>query len=189
RARALADSLGNPALQSLALNVSALAAERLRDLDAAQELGARALATAVAAGDSGAVHDAATQLAVVALDRGDAATLERWLERARVAGAGARPESRAVDLTALGTARQYQGRYDEAERDHRAAYDLARANGLTEQMLQSMCCMGDLRERRGDPRGALDDYGAATAIAETLRTLQRTERGAVGTFGSRLFMF
>ncbi len=191
RAQSVADSLDDPQVQAVVLATLAIAAEQLGDVSGAGRLGARAFTAAVASGDSGTVHGTAATLGFLATTRRDPAEAERWLERAVAAGAdaGLTPEQRANDLTGLANARQLQGRYDEAGRGHQEALELARSHGLTNQMLWSLCSLGDLEERRGNPGLALAEYARAVAIADTLRTLQHAERASISLFANRLFMF
>lgn len=188
-ARAIADSLGDPAMISRVASVQAFAASQGNDPARADALAGVALERAVAAGDSTAVHDAAAMLGYLAVTRGDAPAVERWLERAIGAGAALPLETRINDLTALATARQLAGRLDEAEHGHRAALAMADAHDLPNQSLWSRCCLGDVEERRGRWPQAIEEYGRAIAAAETLRTLQRTERTSISLFANRLFMF
>ncbi len=189
RARALADSLGDPVLQSKALSTLALSASELGDIAGAQRLGESGFEAALAAGDSAQVHDAAALLGQLAAVRKEPAQVEHWLVRAIAAGAGMRAETRANDLTALATARQLAGRYDEAERGHREALAIATTHGLPNQMLWTLVSLGDVEERRGRYPAALDYYARAISIADTLRVLQRVERKSISLFANRLFMF
>lgn len=184
-----ADSLGDRVLLAKVLSTQAIAAQELADPGEAERLATRAFEAASATFDSAAIHDAAALLGYLAVERRDAPAAERPLMRAAGANASLPIETRVSDTIALATARQLLGRLDEAEAGHRAALELARSNGLLNQTLWALCCLGDVDERRGQPRAALDHYGQAVAIAETLRVVQRTERGSIALFASRLFMF
>ena len=86
RALALADSLGNASLRSAVLVTQALVASDLGDWAEAGRRASRALEDAVAAGDSGRVHDACETLGDLAVAAGDLTAGEGWRERALAAG-------------------------------------------------------------------------------------------------------
>ncbi len=188
-ALALADSSGDPILQASVLNSMALSVYDRGDVPEARRLATRGFEVAAAAFDTTAIHDAAALLGYFAQEHGDLVEAERWHTRATAAGTGMRPEVRANDLSALGVVHQLLGRFDEAERDHRAALRIAEEARSANQVTWSLCNLGDVAERRRDYAAAFAAYGRALAMADTMRTLQGAERGSVKAFASRLFMF
>lgn len=189
RALALADSSGDAVLQATVLNALALTVYYQDDRPEARRLAERGFEAANSAPDTTTVHDAAALLGYFAQERGDLIEAERWFARAAGAGSGMRPEVRANDLSALAIVHQLLGRLDEAERGHRAALEIAEASKAPNQVMWTLCNLGDLAERRGDHAAAFSAYGKALAIADTMRTLQSAERQSIQAFASRLFMF
>lgn len=172
RALALADSLDNPSIRSSVLVTQSLVLNDLGDQSEARRHAARALDDAVAAGDSGRVHDACEALGELAVTSRDLAAAERWRERTRDAGQHLDPERRAADLVNLALVRHQQGRLGEAERDYREAIDLARSTGSVEVAVWGITNLGDIAERRGDFSSALARYGEAAAMIDTARVHQ-----------------
>jgi CHAT domain-containing protein/Tfp pilus assembly protein PilF len=189
RAVTLADSLGDDLAGALALNDLAIALRQAGDASGAARRALRACERAVAAGDSGAVHDATATLGQLAVDRGDFAAARSWYERAAIAGRAMGAEFQAGDLVNLGNAAGREGRLDQAESTYREALDLATRLRLTEVEWPVMLGLGDVAERRGGFPQALDWDRRAARLIDTLRTRQQEERGSITLFSGRLFAY
>lgn len=186
RARALADSLDNPTLQSDVLVNQALVLNDLEDPTGALQHAWRALQSAVAAGDSGRVHDACATLGQLAVDSGDLTAGKAWRLREREAGRHLDPERRSAALVNLGLVRHLQGKLDEAERDYKEAIDLARSSGTSEVEVWALTNLGDVAERRGDFPSAFARYGEAAALIDANRSRQQGERESIKLFAQGL---
>src|SRR5262249_48094462 len=172
RALRVAESRKAPDLQAQALNNLAILAQYEGDQRGAERLAGRALARATAARDPALVHDAATTLGQVARAGGDWEAARRWYERALAAGAarpGAAPagEHHNVAEVAVRT-----GRLDDAERQFRAALDLAEHARVPDLVWPPLIGLGDVAERRGDFQGALAYDRRAASLIDTLRAQQ-----------------
>lgn len=189
RALAIADSLRSGPLQAQALINLAILVGIEGDARGAERLCVRALAHAVAAGDSELVHGAATTLGQQLLERGDFKGARPWFERALAAGRGLPDEERSSDYQNVGAAAARTGRLEEAERDFRAALDLADRAGLPDLAWPAVLGLGDLAEHRGDLLGALGFARRAAGMVETLRGEQGAEPQSIAVLGRRLFTF
>jgi len=189
RALAIGDSLRNASLQSQALiNLSILVGIE-GDPRGAERLCMRALAQAAAAGDSELVHGAATTLGQKLAEHGDYKGARPWYERAFQAGRGLSDEERSSDYQNLAAVAARTGRFDEAERDFRAALDLANRAGLPDLAWPAVLGLGDLAEHRGDLLGTLAYARRAASLVDTLRGEQGAESQSIAVLGHRLFTF
>lgn len=189
RALGLADSLRSAPIQSQALiNLSTLVGME-GDPRGAERLCTRALALAAAAGDSELVHGAATTLGQQLAEHDDFKGARPWFERALKAGRGLAAEERASDHHNVAVVAAHTGRLDEAERDYRAALDLAERLGLPDAAWPAILGLGDLAERRGDFPKALALDRRAAGMIDTLRAEQGAEAQSIAVLGHRLFTF
>jgi len=189
RALAIADSLRNGALQSQVLINLAILVGLEGDSRGADRLCLRALARAVAAGDSDLVHGAATTLGQQLAERGDFKGARPWFERALQAGRDLPDEERASDYQNVAAAAARTGRPEDAERGFRAALDLADRVGVPDLAWPAVLGLGDLAELRGDPLGALAFDRRAAGMVESLRGEQGAETQSIAVLGRRLFTF
>lgn len=84
---------------------------------------------------------------------------------AALGGAGF-PQERAAALNNIATTYMYEGRYDEALRDYRAAQEASRDDPLSEPLMESFVGMGQCLEGLHDLPGALASYRRATEILD-----------------------
>ena len=172
RALTIADSLDNRSIRSAILVTQAMVSDDLGDRADANRRAARALEDAMAAGDSGRVHDACETLGALAVESGDLASALRFRERTLEAGAHLDAERHAADVLNLGHVRHMQGELEDAERDYRDAIGLARAAGADEVAVWAITNLGDVAERRGDFATAFARYGEAAALIDSARGRQ-----------------
>ncbi len=189
RALALADSMRSAALQSQALTALARLAGIEGDGRAAEGLGARALARGVAAGDSELVHDAASALGQQNTDRGDFKAARPWAARALVAGRGLSEAEHASDLELAARVAAHSGRLDDAERDFRAALELANRIAQPDLAWRPVLGLGELAALRGEALKALEHERRAAGLVEALPAVSEAEAPSIAALGHEMVAF
>ncbi|OGU00771.1 MAG: hypothetical protein A2W29_13510 [Gemmatimonadetes bacterium RBG_16_66_8] len=189
RARALADSLGDPEAGARALNNLAIAARLDGDMDEAARLGEQAHAAAVAVADSTLIHDTATTLGQIAWDRGDMERAQAWFARAATASEEFDAELRSGDLINVAVVATRMNRLDEAAQRCREAIEIATHARVADRIWPALLALGDIAERRGDMAGALRFDRSAATLIDTLRGRQSEQRASIALFSRRLFAY
>jgi CHAT domain-containing protein len=188
RSLALADSLGSDELGARALVNLAYTEDVAGDLAEARRSADRALARAVAGGDSALVRDAAHTRGQIELHAGAPAEAGRWIDRALAAGADAGPERRARMVVNRALAWHLEGRLDEAERAYGEAMTLARPLGASDIEARILTNRGDVAERRRDYPAAFARYSEALGLIDSIRARQGAEHDAVKALANRVFV-
>ncbi len=188
-ALALADSLGDPALQALVGSLRPLAARQEGDTSSARALGEAMYAAAVRTGQPELAWSAASLLGSLAFDAGDFAASDSAFTRALRAAKGLGQAREALSLCSLGGLWSRMDRLPQAREALEQAERTARMAQAPELQWIARLGLGDVAERSGDLEAALASYREVAARLDTLRVRQGDERASLSVFGRGAFAY
>lgn len=188
-ADSIAAAHGFEDLRARALNNRAVAAHKQQRWREADSLAARSLELAVDAGDSIAVHDAASTRGAIAFDIGSLAVAEAWRTRALECSEAGGGDSELEDRVNRAAVWIRQGRLEEADRELLAVFTAAAERNSPELATLALVNRADIAERSGRGSAAVALGRRALTFADTLRARQGSERTAIRVFAGHVDAF